>query len=165
MEKKINIFLLDFNIRKNVKFYIDKHIVKQTLETAQILCTARNLVGDGKGKYRTTHQNHPCCVWARQSSANYKWLCELGLAISDEYTFRYGKYHKSAEVIKDCYNNIPNVEGGFTLPPSCMDNKFIVSDDVVSNYRNYYINGKRVDKNGKSMLQWTNRETPIWFEE
>jgi len=160
---RLNIFVLDLDHRTNVSYYIDKHIVKQTLEAAQLLCSARNVVGDGKGQYKTAHKNHPCTIWARTSSANYRWLCELGIEIGNEYTFRYGKRHKSLDVILDCYCNIPSVDGLFTLPPSCMKPEFIIGDNVVENYRNYYIKGKQIDKNGKSMLKWTKRERPWWY--
>ena len=160
----MNIFVLDLDHKTNVSYYINKHVVKMVTETAQILCTARNLVGDGKGKYRVTHQNHPCCIWARESSENYKWLCELGIEIANEYTYRYGKQHKSLDVILDCYTNIPNLGGKFRVPPSCMSDEYIVSNDVVENYRNYYIKAKQCDKNGNSMLQWTKRERPWWFK-
>ena len=31
----------------------------------------------------------------------------------------------------------------WTPMPSCMDDKYIISDDPIVNYRNYYINGKK----------------------
>lgn len=159
----MNIFVLDLDHKINVQYYIDKHVVKQITEAAQMLCTARKLVGDGGGKYKITHANHPCNVWVRQSKANYQYLCELGVAIGHEYTHRYNKKHKSLAVIYDCYNHIPDICGEFTLPPSCMKEEFIVGDNVVENYRNYYRLGKRVDKRGRSMLKWTNRTVPEWF--
>ena len=159
----MNIFVLDLDHKTNASYYIDRHCSKMVLETAQLLSTSRNLAGDGMGKYKTTHKNHPCSVWLRQSKHNYKWLCELGIAIGNEYTYRYGKYHKSLEVILDCYNHIPDIDGEFTLPPACMGEEFIVSDNVVSNYRNYYIKAKQVDKSGRSMLKWTRRDRPWWF--
>lgn len=158
----MNIFLLDFDLKKNAEYYIDKHCNKMIIETAQLLCTARNLVGDGKGIYRTTHKNHPCSIWARQSSDNYRFLCDLGIHIAEEYTFRYGKRHKSLDVIEDCYRNVPQIGGDFTLPPSCMDSSFIVGD-VVSNYRNYYMRDKVFDNRGRIMAKWTKRQRPSWF--
>lgn len=159
----MNIFLLDLDLNKNVEYYIDKHSNKMVVETGQLLCTARNLVGDGKGIYRTTHPNHPCNVWLRQSEDNYRWLCELGIKIAEEYTFRYGKRHKSQDVIEDCYRNVPRIGGSFTLPPSCMDESFIIGDDVVNNYRNYYIRDKVFDNRERIMAKWTKRNRPSWF--
>lgn len=159
----MNIFLLDENHSKNVEYYVDAHVVKQILETAQLLCTARRLRGDLNAEYRATHINHPCSLWVRQSSKNYEWLCELGMAMSEEYAYRYGKEHKSSYVILDCYNSVPNIPGEFTTPVSCMDDKYIVSKDPVENYRNYYINDKVFDKNGRLMAKWTKRNRPDWF--
>jgi hypothetical protein len=51
--------------------------------------------------------------------------------------------------------NIPLVR--FFDPPSCMDDKYIISKDAVINYRTYY-------KIGKAHLhKWKNREAPPWI--
>jgi hypothetical protein len=70
----------------------DKRVIKMILESAQMLSTAM-VVHNGPGPYKITHKNHPCTVWARTTSANYKWLYDHYVALMDEYTYRYGKKH------------------------------------------------------------------------
>ena len=46
---------------------------------------------------------------------------------------------------------------GFSTPPSCMDTKYIISEDPIINYRNYY-------KYGKAHLhKWKERQPPYWI--
>jgi hypothetical protein len=107
--------------------------------------------------YKLSHKNHPCSIWARESMDNYLWLCELGMELCAEYTFRYGKRHKSQQVIEWCINNHPNIpEDGFTTPAKAMPDQYKV-EDVVQSYRNYYLGEK------KSFSNWKNRNTPSWF--
>jgi hypothetical protein len=44
-----------------------------------------------------------------------------------------------------------------TEMPCAMDKQYIISDDPVINYRNYYREGK------KRMHSWTNRQPPEWI--
>ena len=85
-------------------------------------------------------------------------MCELGLELSKEYTHRYGKRHKSQEVIGWCIINKPNIPDiGFTEPAKAMPDEYKV-DSVVHSYRNYYMGEKY------SFAKWKNRETPNWFK-
>jgi hypothetical protein len=153
----MNVFLLDENPQINAKYHCDKHVVKMLLETAQLLCSANHLCGDSEPPYKLSHKNHPCSIWCRASLSNYLYLCELGLELSKEYTFRYGKHHKSTDVIQWCLNNLPNIEDiGFTSPALAMPDQYKV-DDFVQSYRNYYIGEK------KGFATWKNREVPYWF--
>ena len=71
----MNIFLLDLDPRLAAYQQCDKHVIKMTLETAQILSSA-SIINGGKGPYRLTHKNHPCTLWAAQTSDNYEWLIQ-----------------------------------------------------------------------------------------
>jgi hypothetical protein len=127
------------------------------LETAQLLCSANHLCGDNEPPYKLAHKNHPCSIWCRASLTNYLYLCELGLELSKEYTYRYNKHHKSTDVIQWCLNNLPNIPDiGFTPPALAMPDQYKV-DDFVKSYRNYYIGEK------KGFATWKNREIPYWF--
>ena len=153
----MNIFLLDENPQINAQYHCDKHVVKMILETAQLLCSANHLCGDGDPPYKLAHKNHPCSIWVRKSLTNYLYLCELGLELSKEYTYRYNKHHKSTDVIQWCLNNLPNIPDiGFTPPALAMPDQYKV-DDFVQSYRNYYIGEK------KGFAAWKNREIPYWF--
>jgi hypothetical protein len=155
----MNIFLLDENPQINAQYHCNKHVVKMLLETAQILCSANHICGDSEPPYKLAHKNHPCTIWCRTSLTNYLYLCELGLELSKEYTFRYGKHHKSTDVIQWCLNNLPNIPDiGFTPPALAMPDQYKV-DDFVQSYRNYYIGEK------KGFATWKNREIPYWFKD
>jgi len=94
----MNIFLLDFDPQTAARFHCDKHVVKMILETAQLLYCAHWMIDASvlpSNAYRKTHPNHPCAVWARESLTNYNWLADLGLALCEEFVFRYGHAHKT----------------------------------------------------------------------
>lgn len=90
----MQIFITDKCPIKSAKYLDNKRVIKQVLETAQMLCTALNeLAGEQIAPYKSTHKNHPCNVWARESSENWGWLYVHGAALCREYTRRYGKVH------------------------------------------------------------------------
>jgi len=39
----MNIFILDWDVKKNAKYHVDKHVVKMILETAQLLCGVHHM--------------------------------------------------------------------------------------------------------------------------
>ena len=156
----MNIFVLDWDVKKCAEFHNDKHVVKMILENAQLLCGVHHMTHQVTHQvpYKLSHKNHPCSIWARESLTNYLWLCELGLELSKEYTYRYGRRHKSQDVIEWCIENKPNIQDeGFTEPARAMPEQYKVKS-VVESYRNYY-NGEKV-----SFSKWKNRQTPTWFK-
>lgn len=180
----MNIFLLDWDVKKCAQYHVDKHVVKMILETAQLLCgvhhmapqvtpqvtpqvdplsTAHDTVqvdrtSTDQVPYKLSHKNHPCAIWARESLSNYLYLCELGLELCKEYTYRYEKRHKSQDVIEWCVTNPPNIEDkGITQPAKAMPEEYKV-ESVVQSYRNYYIGEKR------SFAVWKKRKTPDWYQ-
>ena len=156
----MNIFFLDENPTLSAQYHVDKHVVKMILETAQLLCGVHHVTAHDSAHvpYKLSHKNHPCSIWCRESLSNYLYLCELGLELSKEYTYRYGKRHKSQEVIEWCLINKPNIPDiEFTDPAKAMPDEFKV-DSVVESYRNYYMGAKF------SLAAWKNREKPFWFE-
>ena len=168
----MNIFFLDFDVKKCAEYHCDKHVVKMILETAQLLCGVHHMtpqvnplsgplsdpLSSDKVPYKLSHKNHPCAIWSRESLTNYLYLCELGLELCKEYTYRYGKRHKSQEVIEWCVTNKPNIcDKGFTEPPKAMPDEYKVKS-VVESYRNYYMGAK------SGFAVWKNREVPKWFK-
>jgi hypothetical protein len=157
----MNIFILDYDVKKCAQYHVDKHVVKMILEVSQLLCGVHHISGGDSENipYKLTHKNHPCSIWTRTSLSNYLYLCELGLELCKEYTYRYGKRHKSQEVIEWCLiykPNVPDVE--FTEPAMAMPDEYKVGD-VVQSYRNYYMGAK------SGFATWKNRQKPFWFEE
>jgi hypothetical protein len=153
----MNIFFLDFDTKKCAQYHCDKHVVKMILETAQLLCGTHWVIGN-EAPYKLSHKNHPCSIWVRESLSNYLYLCDLGLELCKEYTYRYGKRHKSQDVIEWCLINKPNIQDvDFTSPPLAMGDEFKIGNDVIESYRNYYKESK------SKIVSWKNREKPEWF--
>jgi hypothetical protein len=155
----MNIFLLDYDLKKCAQSHVDKHVVKMILETAQLLCGVHHVTESHWSgvPYKLSHKNHPCSIWARESLTNYLYLCELGLELCKEYTYRYGKRHKSQDVIEWCMIYKPNIaDRGFTEPAKAMPDEYKV-DDVVESYRNYYRGAK------SGFATWKGREIPEWY--
>jgi hypothetical protein len=75
------------------------------LESCQLLCTAYHEQGI-QAPYKPSHKNHPSSLWTRASYDNFQWLIAHAHAISDEYTARYGKIHKSQAVLDWCEDNV-----------------------------------------------------------
>lgn len=109
--------------------------------------------------YSATHINHPSAIWARTSVKNYLWLVDHLFALGDEYTYRYGKVHltmkKLGYEIQAPPFNLKDYD--WTPMPSCMDKQYIISDDPILNYRNYYREGK------KHIHAWKRRDPPKWI--
>lgn len=156
----MNIFILDLDVKKCAQYHVDKHVVKMILETAQLLCGVHWVTETLHSiPYKLSHKNHPCSIWSRESLSNYLYLCELGLELCNEYTYRYGKRHKSQDVIEWCLVNKPKIKDiGFTEPAKAMPDEYKVKS-VVESYRNYYMGAK------SDFAKWKNREKPCWFEE
>lgn len=176
----MNIFYLDHDPKVCAQYHVDKHVVKMILEYAQLLSTAHRVL-DGRAVaeknaighklvryyldderdellYKSTHINHPSAIWVRQSRANYDWLYSLFVATIDEYHYRYGKSHATERllpILAKSPQNIPDLP--FTQPTPAMGEEFIISNDSIKNYRNYYINGKT------DLISYRNRSTPEWL--
>lgn len=152
----MNIFYLDNDPAKAAEYHCDKHVVKMILETAQLLSTTHWFFG-GSAPYRATHKNHPCSIWARESSQNYQWLHRLGVELCRVYTDRYNKTHATEKVIailKELPNGIPNTP--FTTPALAMPPEYKTNDPVES-YRKYYIHGKA------DIAKWAYSPAPYWW--
>lgn len=179
----MNIFYIDKDPVQAAIWAVDRHCVKMILESAQLLSTAHRVLDgveiESKSKtgrkarrwvlndaredvlYSATHINHPSAVWCRQSVQNYEWLVEHFFALMMEYNYRYDKQHKCygelSYMLQSPPKNLENYD--WTEMPSCMAEEYIISDDPIINYRNYY-------KIGKSNLHsWKNRQPPEWINQ
>jgi hypothetical protein len=159
----MNIFALDNDPVVAAQSACDQHIVKMTLETAQLLCCAFD---NGVAPYSRSagHANHPCAIWTRQTAGNFLWLVEHGIALADEYTYRFkGKTHASREVILWCLDNfiLANVEHSDAMTPfaQAMPDEFRRAD-AISAYRAYYLGSK------VRFATWLRgRKPPTWWRE
>lgn len=150
----MNIFVLDCSPILAAQMQCDKHVVKMALESAQLLSNCHE---EGLVKYKRTHYNHPCSIWARASTSNYNWLLKHALALCEEYTFRFGKEHACKETILQ----LPKFECRNTqLFPFAlaMPDEF-KSKTAVKSYRKYYKH-----KQATIDFKYTGREMPSWLD-
>lgn len=151
----MNIFILDQCPVLSAQMLCDKHIVKMILETAQILCTVARKNGHDM-KYKSTHKNHPCTLWAGESLDNWNWLIDHGIAMSKEYSARYNRRHASQDVIEACKNLALDLPSGSTPFALAMPNQYKCPDPVKS-YRNYY-------RTKAHFAAWNHSEQPDWWD-
>lgn len=168
----MNIFALDLDPRRAAQMQNDKHVVKMTLETTQLLSgvlTSFNV----SAPYAPTHLNHPCAIWARTSRGNFQWLLHHGLALAEEYSYRYGadRAHKCRAIILGMTKYAPQLEFNqedFTPFAQAMPDQYR-HDDAVRAYRAYYVGEKMftlMTKNGITIVipaTWTRRGKPLWI--
>jgi len=178
----MNIFYLNKDPKQCAREHIDKHVVKMIIEYAQLMSTAHRML-DGteywdKTKagrrirrwkledrreeqlYKASHINHPDAQWVRQTTGNYAYLWQLFNALCNEYTYRYGRVHETDRKLRGVLICPPQnlKEGDMTEPPQCMPDHCKHSD-VITAYKNYYIQEK------KSFSNWKKRTIPKWFVE
>ena len=147
----MNIFILDRDPELAAQMMFDKHVVKMALETAQILSTING------GPYAPTHQNHPCILWAHAFRGNYDWLVKHGIALCNEYYYRYERHHKCEDVIYELEKPSPvlDIPEGSTDFEQCMPDEYKQADPVLA-YRAYY-------HSKASFARWTKRNPPDWW--
>jgi len=154
----MNIFILDHELAQNAIYHVDDHVKKISLEAAQMLCTARHLMGDDTARYKVVQPNNPVNKWVRASEMNYVWTCHYGLELCKEYTHRFSKKLFHEQVLWRCLETIPNGFKEKTMTPFHQgvyeENKH---SDVVVAYRAYYNQAKR------HLFTWTGRGRPDWI--
>lgn len=181
----MNIFYLDEDINKCVEYHCDRHVVKMTVESIQMLASAYYLQHGFNKKYkdledseiqlmkevfkgfprsniyRISHPHHPSTQWAAASINNWNWLLELGMCLSKEFTIRYNKIHATQPRYEWMKNNPPkNLSNNpWTHPPLAMPDIYKTSNHVEA-YRNFYVNEK------SSFAKWDKlNNTPKWYTE
>lgn len=167
----MNIFFLDSDPVKAAHYHVNKHVVKMIVESVQCLSTThRRIEGEYLSErandilYKTTHVNHPCNVWLRQSKTNYAWLTQLTAALFDEWVWRYNNHtspekHKSYPIFQYLSENFPKnlSDSGMTPVSLAMPDEYKVVNNPVISYRNYYRGSK------SSMADWGKRGQPLWW--
>jgi len=185
----MNLFYLDKDLDKCAEYHVDKHVVKMILEAAQIICTnltidhlfgfvpdkinseQNKMLSEFRKeqkvlpqeqrlfKYLPTMQNHPSTIWARSSLDNFEWTFCYAMALADEYTYRYGKVHKTAELLRTLPEPKHIQRVGFTTFGLAMPDELKDYDNPIQSYRNYYM----LDKG--TFASWSHREKPSWWDE
>lgn len=158
----MNIFVLSFNPTKAAQALCDKHVPKMLLEAAQMLCS---VFPEGVPPYGRTHYNHTCTKWVRESWHNYRWLLHYGLALEQEYFFRFKKPHiVSGWVVRWCerhwFDEVVEKCVEIRAPRSfaqAIPDKYRHTNPVTA-YRAYYIGEKA------RFAKWERgRKPPRWW--
>lgn len=158
----MNLFVLDRSPKLAAQYHCDSHVRKMVVETAQILQTTMWMKGEKQLFYRPTHKFHPCVKWCAESPENYYWTLRLGLALTNEFYFRWEKPHKSLMAI----NQATKLINWYTVQHLNEPSSFVLAmpewykeEDPVESYRRYYLSEK------KHLFTWTKRPIPEWVEE
>jgi len=148
----MNIFVTDPSPYLSAQVLPDKHVVKMPLETCQMLSiVCSDKWGHGYGNihringepYKTekgAFRNHPCTVWANQSLVNTWWLIAHGIALCQEYTYRYTKVHSCQKTIEEAADIVPlskpTTPSSFTFAGPD-EFKYDTSIDIFTAYKRY----------------------------
>lgn len=183
----MNIFILHKDPAVAAQMQCDKHVPKMVVESAQMLSTAHRIldgtvqIGPSKsGKrmvkhyrlfddpemdqilYKAVHYKHPCTVWTMESSDNYMWHWKHFEALCEEFSYRFGKTHKSSMLKSPLWtlpNNIPKT-GMTPFKLAMQSNPECMFKDPVKSYRAFYHT-----KQDRFKMAWEKtRAKPYWFE-
>ena len=161
----MNIFYVDKDPANAAMCLPDKLVVKMPLESAQMLSTAHRLLCgddycDERGIYLKAYMNHPCTIWARETSQNYLWLYYHFYFLCREYETRYDRQHLSFTKLNDALSQLPlNIpDAGLTTMPQAMPDEY-KNNDPVQAYRDYVVNEK-------TYAQWNKipSRQPEWWQ-
>ncbi|AWK87734.1 pyrimidine dimer DNA glycosylase/endonuclease V [Azospirillum thermophilum] len=137
----MNIFFLDRDPAAAARLHCDKHVGKMLVEAAQMMSTALRLRRAEVG-YRVAYANHPVTLWVRAGAENYRWTLELADALAEEFRYRFGRVHRTSEVLGPLRDGAdwrallgPGVA---SPPPLCMPDAWKVPGDPVASYRAFY---------------------------
>lgn len=157
----MNIFYINSDPKIAAQQLADDHVRKMQIESAQ-MCSVAHWENGSTAPYKKSHTNHPSTKWVRSSIQHYRWVIQHGLEVCVEFEKRYGKRHKTQDVLewlRDNEPNIPDIE--FTEPPLCMPDEF-KQVDTIQAYRTFYVE----DKVKIKKLKWNKiNNKPEWIKE
>lgn len=143
---------------KSAKSQDNLRVVKMTLETCQLLSTALNVHGLS-GPYRSFNPKHPTTKWVIESSANFLNAYRHGIALSSEYSERFGKIHKCQAVLdRIALEFDPSVfpKQESTLLRLAVPERFKTENPIIS-YRRFFAS--------KPNIRYPRNKIPQWFKE
>jgi hypothetical protein len=156
----MNIFYINTDPVIAAQELCDDHIRKMQIESAQ-MCSTAHWASGSEAPYKKAHFNHPSTKWVRESIHHYRWVVKHGLEVCNEFTKRYGKYHKTQGVLEWLRDNEPNIpDNEFTEPPQCMPDEYKKAN-AIEGYKTYYIEDKI--KNKQLTYNKLNN-TPEWIK-
>jgi hypothetical protein len=107
----MNVFVVSCSPIESAQMLPDKLVNKMIVESCQMLAviyskwyhnwgTIPKKDGTPYATAKGAFRNHPCTVWAAESEPNLAWLIKHGLALCDEFEYRYKKPHASLKSLK-----------------------------------------------------------------
>lgn len=166
----MNIFALDIVPWKSASMHCDAHTGKMLIEYAQLLSNAYYALGDeDTPRYKPSHFNTRCALWARETDSNWNWLLSQGLSLYQIYKQRFNKTsHASGEELIYLSEHKPKglkvgplTPFALAMPDECkvkVDGMTEIENSIES-YRRYYVMYKR------DLLRYTKSREPFWLKE
>jgi len=168
----MQIFLPSENIMECAKALDDKRLNKIVVESAQIASTvlwindcdiAETLTANGKC-YLPTHENHPLVRWCASSNENFSFVLDYLFELCVEYTYRFEKRHKTADILFSLANNSGRYVGGkkvgVVTPINATTHYKHINWSV---YEAYRLEMAYKWNNQKKPPVWTRRCKPSWY--
>lgn len=170
----MNVFVLDADPKIAAQYHCDKHVVKMTTESLQIMSSVlwfsygitqkkdldyslwQNFPRDSP--YGIGFMNHPCTKWARASSENWDWLASLAAALFVEHERRWGRVPSARPRLEWFVKNKPSLPSIGLTPFVLAMPEDLKTGDPVHSYRMYYAGWKRYFATWKI-------SAPFWWQE
>ena len=83
-------------------------VVPPSAALARTCCCSRSRCVSICSRSLLSPSIHPMTMWVASSLENYIYACRIGIALTLEYTRRYGKIHTCAEHLLWLYDNHPS---------------------------------------------------------
>ena len=153
----MNIFVLDRNTKKAVQMLCDAHVRKMCVETAQILSGVRLLRGMKLTEDMPQPMNikHPVIIAAAKAE---NWVAEYNWDLHNEYYTRFGKWHQYKHLVVAYYKQAECSGGDPDLLCKCCGDLDVTDMDIVTAYRKYYTEVKKLALQDKNLWRFTGRE-------
>ena len=166
----MNIFHTDNSAVKSALALDDLRLNKMIIESAALLANAIAFHG-GQDKdlplsktsgmpFKTkAWQNHPSCLWVKESSGNYTWLLVHLSTMIAELEYRKGTKHSMGENLRILEKGLIFIpDGALTTFANCTPYKQIT--DPIKAYR--LTMAYKWEHDAKVPV-WTKRDKPEWF--
>jgi hypothetical protein len=168
----MNIFFTDMDPALAASNLDDSRVNKMIIESASLLANAISFHGgsssdlpisktSGQPFKTRAWQNHPSCLWVKESRANYNWLLNHTIALIDELKLRRSTTHcmsDNVDVLKLGALFVP--DGELTSFANCTPYKNI--EDVIHAYK---ITMAYKWQHDAREPKWSVRGKPCWYDD
>lgn len=156
----MNIFVLDEHYLTAAKMLCDSHVRKMCLETAQILSGVmlRQGMTLAEGMPKPQNINHPA-IAAVQKPEQINWLIMYNTQLNIEYFYRFGDFHKYADLSDKYYSILKHNAAGVRCDglAKCCGELDIADLDIVTAYKKYYTEVKKPALKAKGLWNFSGR--------